>query len=196
MISGSLLPVTLYTTHLINSWVGQRDDENCCWHVNWCWIGDWLFWQLWTWCEKLKFPLPQTTLLQLTLRLIQDTKQKTNLFITKSMKSLTKLWSNLGERSLRLGPVSISAYWWVWRRLRLPRVRFFSPPVSRGQVSGPKMLTCTLGLGQHHVCKYLITPCILYKLYPWNGLYNPSYGTPCIQSLGCLLTSDPATVCL
>ena len=75
----------------------------------------------------------------------------------------------------------------MWRRLRLPRVRFFSPPVSRGQVSGPKMLTCTLGLGQHHVCKYLITPCILYKLYPWNGLYNPSYGTPCIQSLGCLL---------
>ena len=134
MISGSLLPVTLYTTHLINSWVGQRDDENYCWHVNW-WIGDCFFGNYGHGVKNWNSHSHKQHYCSSHFVLFKTQSRKQTFSSQNPWKSITKPWCNLGERSLRLGPVYISAYIWVWRSLRLPRVRFFSPPVSTDHVT-------------------------------------------------------------
>ena len=62
-ISAASNTIHYNTTHLINSWGRQRDDENCCWHVNWCWIGDWLFLAIMDMVWKIEIPTPTNNII-------------------------------------------------------------------------------------------------------------------------------------
>ena len=154
MISGSLLPVTLYTIHLINSWVGQRDDENYCWHVN-CWIGDCFFGNYGHGVKNWNSHSHKQHYCSSHFVLFKTQSRKQ----TFSSQNPWKFWRSYEAATLVRGVWEcvrclflhidecggVSGYQgWGFSLLQYPRI----------MLHGPKMLTRTSG---QHVCKYLIT---------------------------------------